>query len=184
MVYNILYSEYEDIIIIILKYYYLSIYMTNIHIGILGWRTHIYIFKGMVRQKPEWEYKYYYRDGILPTVARHIPVLYGFLPLLHLFFPSYIGFVIFCFFTFILSFELQCPPIFPLFFLMSPLFLSLFFLPKWHGRHSLLLRWEGGMWGSSNNSEIGRAQFLSPQMAILQLEEKISATVKKTQGFK
>ncbi len=55
---NILHSEYEDIIIIILKHYLLSIYMTNIHIGILGWRTHIYIFKGMVRQEQEWEYKY------------------------------------------------------------------------------------------------------------------------------
>jgi hypothetical protein len=33
----------------------------------------------------------------------------------------------FCFFTFILSFELQCPPIFPHIFLIIPLFLSYFF---------------------------------------------------------
>jgi hypothetical protein len=36
MVNNILFSEYEDITIIILKHYLLSIYMTNMHIRILG----------------------------------------------------------------------------------------------------------------------------------------------------
>jgi hypothetical protein len=50
---NVLHAKYEDITTIILKHYHLSINMTNIHIGILGLRTHIYIFKGMVRQEQE-----------------------------------------------------------------------------------------------------------------------------------
>jgi hypothetical protein len=67
MVHNTIYvhSEYEDII---------NIYkLTNIHIGILRWRTHIYIFKGMVRQEQEWEYKYLlsWRDSSHTVTNNH-----------------------------------------------------------------------------------------------------------------